>query len=78
MPDGTLSGSRLTFLKAVKNCVEYAGIPLAEAIRMAATYPAKLIHAHNIGKIETGYKANLVIFNNDFEVKQVVTDGNFN
>jgi N-acetylglucosamine-6-phosphate deacetylase len=76
LPDGTLSGSRLTLLQAVKNCVEYAGIPLDEALRMAATYPAKLIHATNIGKIEVVDKANLVIFNNNFEVKQVVTEGN--
>lgn len=76
LPDGTLSGSRLTLLQAVKNSFEHAGIPLDEALRMAATYPAKLIHANDIGKIETGYKANLVIFNNNFEVQQVITEGN--
>ncbi len=76
LPDGTLSGSRLTLLQAVKNCVLHAAIPLDEALRMAAAYPAQLIHANNIGKIEKGYKANLVIFNENFEVQRVITEGN--
>lgn len=75
LPDGTLSGSRLTLLKAVKNCVEHAGIPLDEALRMASTYPAKLIDANNMGKIESGSKANLIIFKKDFEVKYSVING---
>jgi N-acetylglucosamine-6-phosphate deacetylase len=37
LPDGTLSGSCLTLLQAVKNCVEKVGIPLEEALRMAST-----------------------------------------
>lgn len=76
LPDGTLSGSNLTLLQAVKNCVENAGIPLDEALRMASTYPAQLINAKNMGKIETGYKANLVIFTKDFQVKYSVIEGN--
>ena len=76
LPDGTLSGSRLTHLQAVKNCVEHAGIPLDEALRMASTYPAQLINANDLGKIETGCKANLAIFTKDFEMKYAVIEGN--
>lgn len=36
--------------------------------------PAQLIQANDIGKIEAGYKANLVIFNETFEVQQVITE----
>lgn len=75
LPDGTLSGSRLTLLKAVRNCVEKAGISLDEALRMASTYPAKVIGANNIGKIEPGYKANLLVFTNNFEPKYTVLEG---
>lgn len=77
LPDGTLSGSDLTLLRAVKNCVEKAGIPLDEALRMASTYPAHLVGANDIGRIEPGHKANLVVFTKDFEVKHVVIEGNF-
>ena len=75
LPDGTLSGSRLTLLQAVKNCVEHVGIPLDEALRMASAYPAQLINAMDIGKIEEGCKANLVVFSEDFEIKHSVLEG---
>jgi N-acetylglucosamine-6-phosphate deacetylase len=75
LPDGTLSGSRLTLLKAVKNCVEHAGIPLDEALRMASTYPARVIKVNDIGKIEPGCKANLVIFTNDYKLKYTFLEG---
>lgn len=77
MPDGTLSGSSLTMLKAVQNCVEKVNIPLAEAINMASLYPAQLAKQINNGKIEAGFYADLVIFNNAFTVSQTVLKGNF-
>ncbi|HUU99441.1 MAG TPA: N-acetylglucosamine-6-phosphate deacetylase [Bacteroidales bacterium] len=78
LPDGTLSGSKLTMLKAVRNCVEHVDIPLDEALRMASAYPARLINESDRGKIAPGYRADLVVFNRDFEVKQVCLDGVFN
>jgi len=75
LPDGTLSGSRLTLLQAVRNCVEQVGIPLEEALRMASTYPAQLINAKDIGKIEPGFKANLIVFTFDYRVKYTVIEG---
>ncbi|MDB5031069.1 N-acetylglucosamine-6-phosphate deacetylase [Mucilaginibacter sp.] len=74
-PDGTLSGSCLTMLKAVQNCVVHVGIELPEAINMASLYPARLINADKKGKIEKGYDADMIIFNNDFEVKGIVFKG---
>ncbi len=75
LPDGTLSGSKLTLLKAVRNCVEHAGIPLDEALRMASTYPAQLINLSGQGKIEPGYKANLTIFSEDYKPEYTVLNG---
>ncbi|HEY4209779.1 MAG TPA: N-acetylglucosamine-6-phosphate deacetylase [Puia sp.] len=76
LPDGTLSGSSLTLLKAVRNCVRHGGIALEEALRMASTYPASVINAAGVGKIEIGYKANLVVFTSDLELKYTVLEGN--
>ena len=76
MPDGTLSGSSLTMLKAVSNCVSKAGIDLAEAINMATLYPARLISADKlIGKVEKDYLANLTVFNQKFEVQATMLKG---
>jgi len=75
LPDGTLSGSLLTMLKAVKNCVEHVGISLDEALQMASSYPAKVIGLLDKGRIEPGYKADLVIFDKNFNVKSVCIEG---
>ena len=61
----TLSGSSLTMLKAVQNCVEKVGIPLEESLRMAALYPAKVVGLdHQLGRIEVGYAADFVVLDN--------------
>jgi N-acetylglucosamine-6-phosphate deacetylase len=73
LPDGTLSGSALTMMKAVKNCVQKAGIDAEEALRMASLYPARLIGRSNeLGKIEKGYKAEFVVFDKAFDVIQTI------
>jgi N-acetylglucosamine-6-phosphate deacetylase len=71
LPDGTLSGSALTMLQCVKNAVAHAGISLEEALRMAAAYPAQLITDKKLGKIENGYQADFVVFDNMLELQRV-------
>lgn len=67
--NGILSGSALTMAKAVKNCVEKAGIELSEALRMASLYPAKVIGMqHELGRIEKGYKAEFVVMDEALEI----------
>lgn len=62
LPNGTLSGSALTLLQAVKNAVNHCCIPIDEALRMASLYPAKLMGIdNNFGKIEIGYAADFAI-----------------
>ena len=75
MPNGTLSGSAISLLDAVANCVKHVGIPLEEALRMASLYPARLIGADTLGRIAPGSKANLLIFDDDYQVKQVLLEG---
>lgn len=76
MPDGTLSGSNLTMLKAIKNCVEYCHIPLNEAINMATSIPATLIKKENIlGKIDVGYQANLLVLDKELNLITTIFKG---
>jgi N-acetylglucosamine-6-phosphate deacetylase len=77
MPDGTLSGSSLTMLKAVQNCVEYVGIDLAEAVNMASLYPAELASKKTKGRVEAGYDADLIIFNDRYETQATILQGNY-
>jgi N-acetylglucosamine-6-phosphate deacetylase len=74
MPDGTLSGSCLTMLKAVENCVNHLDIPLAEAINMASLYPAQLAGV-NKGKVEAGFDADLIVFDDCYQVKATFLAG---
>ena len=73
MPDGTLSGSALTMLQAIKNCVQEVGISIPEAIRMASTYPAKLLSIDNCYKqLKLGQPANLVLMDDNLNLKQII------
>jgi len=77
MPDGTLSGSCLTMLQAAANCVNHVGIGLAEAINMASLYPAQLAKMDKKGKVVAGFDADLIVFNDAFEVQGTVFKGNY-
>jgi len=73
---GTLAGSALTMMQGVKNCVEKVGISLDESLRMASTYPAEVLNLqYHLGKIQLGYHANLVIFDDNFTVKGIIENG---
>jgi N-acetylglucosamine-6-phosphate deacetylase len=75
LPDGTLSGARLTMLDAVKNCVSHAGIDLYEAIRMATLYPARLIGAGDRGIIAPGARAELIMTDDSLMLHGIFYDG---
>ena len=72
MPDGTLSGSALTMLQAIKNCVNEVGISVEEGIRMASSYPAELLSNNNYGQLNVGQPANLVLMDDDLKLEHVV------
>jgi N-acetylglucosamine-6-phosphate deacetylase len=75
IPDGTLSGSALTIMKAVKNCVQHMGVELEEALKMGSLYPAKVIRMENeVGLIEKNYEASFVVFDKELEVVEVIEE----
>ena len=76
--DGVLAGSVLDMSAAVRNCIQKIGLPKDEALRMSSTYPSAFLGLENeLGKIASGYRANLTIFNNQIYVKAVVVEGEF-
>ncbi len=78
MPDGTLSGSCLTMLKAVENCVLKIGIDLDEALRMGSTYPAQLLKRQKVGLLKPGFKANLIVFDKELQHHSTYLSGVLN
>lgn len=72
-----LAGSVATLKDCVKNMYKTVGVPLYEAVRMASLTPAEVIgFDKNKGKIEKGYDADLLLFDDDINIKSVITNGN--
>lgn len=73
---GSLAGSTLNLRTALYNMVNFLGIPIHEAVKMASLNPAKAINiADELGSIEVGKKANLIIFDKDINIKTVILHG---
>ena len=72
----TLAGSIATADVLVQTMVKKAGIPLEDAVRMASETPARLIGiADSKGTLEKGKDADIVILDNDVNVRCVFTKG---
>ncbi len=75
--DGTLAGSDLDMASAVRNAVSMLGLDMLEAVRMASQYPAEFLGMEaELGKIKKGYRANLVLADQNLNVIDTWIDGN--
>ena len=76
LADGTLAGSDLDMISAVKNCVEMVGLDLGEALRMASLYPAEFLKLDDkMGRIAPGYQADMILFDDAFNVTRSWING---
>jgi N-acetylglucosamine-6-phosphate deacetylase len=75
-PDGTLSGSNITMLNAVQNCVMHCGISLPDAINLASINPARLMGLDKqFGSLSVGSTANLLFLDETLSLKKVFRAG---
>ena len=74
--DGTLAGSALRMIDAVRNAVELGGVSLADAVTMATEVPAHLLGDRTRGVLDIGKRADLVVFNEQFSVLMTIVNGN--
>src|SRR3546814_160947 len=74
--DGTLAGSALTMIDAVRGAIDWLGLDLADAIRLAATEPARFMGLeHDLGTLRVGGRANLLHLDADLRVRRSWIDG---
>ncbi len=67
---GSLAGSALDMASAVRNAVRLLDLPLEEACRMAAQYPAEFLGlGGELGRIAPGYRADLVLLDAGMQVR---------
>ncbi len=74
--DGTIAGSATNLMACLQTAITM-GISLEDAVWGAAVNPAKALGIfHQVGSLEEGKLANVVLLNPDYTVKQVVFQGN--
>lgn len=73
--NGALAGSTLRLSRALKNVHEVTGIPLSTLVKTTSWNQACSLNLPNLGKIEPGYCADLVILDSDFVPVEVFVDG---
>ncbi|MEG2699198.1 MAG: amidohydrolase family protein, partial [Ruthenibacterium sp.] len=70
------AGSVATCNQLVRHMYKDAGVPLADAVKMATATPAARIGiGHCKGTLAAGYDADLVLFNDEIEVKSCFVGG---
>ena len=76
LESGTLAGSVLTMNEALRNALAFTGCDIPEAVRMAATTPAKLIGEEGRkGRLTPGYDADVTVLRPDLSVEAVWKGG---
>lgn len=76
LENGNLAGSVLTLNQAVKNFVEITKAPLYEVINLVSLNPARIIGIEGEkGSIEVGKDADIIVFDENIEMKMVFVEG---
>jgi N-acetylglucosamine-6-phosphate deacetylase len=71
---GSLAGSTLTMLDTVRN-LHALGVPLAAALRAATEAPARMARRPDLGRLEPGACADLIVLDDSLGLDQVFLGG---
>jgi len=72
----TLAGGVTPLISAVKNTVEWCGLSVEDGIKMASLNPARVLDVDNqLGSLENGKLANLIIFDREFNIERTILKG---
>jgi N-acetylglucosamine-6-phosphate deacetylase len=72
---GTLAGASLHMAGAVANAIKLLDVDMARAARMASANPAAFLKLDDLGRIEPGYRASLVLADERLNVLETWIDG---
>lgn len=75
LPDGTLAGSALQMIAAVKNMMTLAQVSLSDALRMATLTPAQSLDLKSSGELKTGNFADFILFDKNLNLHSVIVNG---
>lgn len=74
---GEISGSKMILNGACRNMMFHTGASLSQVFKYASTNPAKMLGLTDRGEIAIGKKANLLIVDAEFNIKNVIFNGEF-
>lgn len=74
LKDGTLASSTVTMNQSLKFSTDF-GIPVADTIQMATSTPADILGLPELGRVEVGYMADLVLVDDAFNVQKTWING---
>ena len=72
--DDVLAGSSLTMIDAVRN-LHSLGIPLSQAVAAATAVPARVLGTPDLGRLDVGLPADLVVLDDNLEIERVCVGG---
>lgn len=73
--NGAIAGSTLRYFMGLKNVYETTGLKLKDIIRMTSLNQAQSLGLHNLGKIESGYIADIALLDKNFVPQHVFVGG---
>lgn len=74
VPGGALAGGTAHLIDVVRATVA-AGVPLVDAVRAASLTPAGVLGRSDIGALEVGRRADVVVVDDDLAVRRVLRGG---
>jgi len=69
------AGSIATADRLIRTMYKLVGIPLCQCIKMMCETPAKVMELEDRGKLEKGYVADLVFFDDNININKVIIQG---
>lgn len=76
LPDRSAFAGSVAFCdRLVRNMINMAEVNIVDAVKMASTTPAKIMNFNKKGKIQNGYDADIIIFDDELTVEKTIVGG---
>ena len=76
LPDrSSFAGSIATLATVLKQGVTHYGLSLTDTVKMITKTPASILGIKNKGELKKGYVADIVVFDSDFKITDVILHG---